>query len=286
MSTFASRDGTTLHELTWPAATAQGGVAIIHGYGEHIGRYDHIGKALAARGLTARGIDFRGHGQSAGGRGHIQRFDEYLDDLAALAQRCASELSGRPLFLLAHSMGALVAAEYLLKHGSDPFAGVVLSSPYFALKLKVPAIKIAAGKLFSRLVPKLALPTGLKGADVCADPELQKLYDADPLNNKNATARWFTEATAAQEHVAAHAGEIRVPILMMQGAADRVADPDAARAAFEKFASADKTLSWLEGQYHEVFNEPKETRDKNVGALCDWLMARVNSGTREKVARS
>src|SRR5262245_5086694 len=117
MSTFASRDGTTLHELTWPASTPRGAVAIIHGYGEHIGRYDQVGKALAARGLTVRGIDFRGHGQSSGARGHIQRFDEYLDDLAALAARCPE----RPLFLLAHSMGGLVAAEYLLKHGSDPF---------------------------------------------------------------------------------------------------------------------------------------------------------------------
>jgi alpha-beta hydrolase superfamily lysophospholipase len=281
MSTFASRDGTTLHELHWPAESPKGGVAIIHGYGEHIGRYDHVGKALAARGLTARGVDFRGHGQSAGARGHIQRFDEYLDDLAALIARCPE----RPLFLLAHSMGALVATEYLLKHGSDPFSGVVLSSPYYGLKLRVSPVKIYAGKFFSSLLPKLGLPTGLKGADVCRDPELQKLYDSDPLNNKNATARWFTEATAAQEHVAAHAGEIKVPLLMMQGAGDRVADPDMSRKIFDKLSSADKTLSWLEGQYHEVFNEPADIRDKNVGALGDWLLARVNAGTREKVAQ-
>src|SRR6184192_3328433 len=160
MSTFASRDGTTLHELHWPASSPVGGVALIHGYGEHIARYDQVGKALAARGLTVRGIDFRGHGQSAGARGHIRRFDEYLDDLAALIARCAPELSGRPLFLVAHSMGGLVAAEYLLKHGSEPFSAVVLSSPYFALKLKVSPIKIAAGRFFSSLIPKLALPTG------------------------------------------------------------------------------------------------------------------------------
>jgi alpha-beta hydrolase superfamily lysophospholipase len=281
MSTFPSRDGTVLHELSWPADSPRAGVALIHGYGEHIARYDHVGKALAARGFTVRGIDFRGHGQSAGARGHIHRFDEYLDDLAGLLQRCAE----RPLFLVAHSMGALVAAEYLLRRGSDPLAGVVLSSPYFALRLKVSPIKIAAGKLFSHLVPRLGLPTGLKGADVTRDPELARIYDVDPLNNKNATARWFTEATAAQEHVAAHASEIRVPILVMQGADDRVADPAFSRQVYEKLGSADKSLSWLEGQYHEVFNEPAETRKANLDVLANWLTARAASAGNEKVAR-
>jgi alpha-beta hydrolase superfamily lysophospholipase len=272
-----------LHELHWPAETKiLGSVAIIHGYGEHIGRYDHVGKALAARGFMVRGVDLRGHGQSAGGRGHIQRFDEYLDDLHALLQRCVE----RPQFLIAHSMGALVAAEYLLKHGAGELSGVVLSSPYYGLKLKVPAIKIAAGRLFSRLVPSLALATGLSGSQVTRDPELARLYDTDPLNNKKATVRWFTEASAAQEHLAAHASEIRVPVLLMAGEADQVADAAVSRAVVEKFTSADKTISMLEGQYHEVFNEPSEIRKQNLDALCDWLVARASGSTQEKVARS
>jgi lysophospholipase len=267
MSTFASRDGTVLHELVWPADKPKAGVALLHGYGEHIARYDHVGKALAARGFSTRGVDFRGHGQSAGVRGHCQRFVEYLDDIAGLIARCPE----RPLFLVAHSFGALSACEYLLVRGSEPLSGVVLSSPYFGLKLKVSPIKIAAAKLMSNIVPKLSLPSGLKGKDVTRDPELQKVYDADPLNNKNATARWFTEATQAQEHVAAHAGEIRLPLLMMAGADDHVADPVVSKGIFERLGAADKTLSYLEGQYHEVFNEPAEIRRKNLDALCDWL---------------
>lgn len=282
MSTFASRDGTVLHELVWPAAAPRGAVALIHGYGEHIARYDQVGSVIASRGFTVRGIDFRGHGQSAGVRGHIERFEEYLDDIAALLARCPE----RPLFLVAHSMGALAAAEYLIKRGSEGLTGLVLSSPYFALKLKVSPLKVAVAKVASSLLPKLALPTGLHGKDVTRDPSLAAVYDSDPLNNKNATSRWFTESLAAQAHVAAHAAEIRLPLFLIQGADDHVADPEVARSLFGKFASPDKTLQYLDGQYHEVFNEPPEIRKQNLDAVCNWLEAHAAANPDEKVARS
>ncbi len=275
MSTFASRDGTMLNEMLWPASPARAGVALVHGYGEHIGRYDQVGRALAARGFSTHGVDLRGHGQSAGVRAHVNRFDDYLDDIAGVIARCQAELGGKPLFLVAHSNGGLAATEYVLKRGSDGLAGLVLSSPYFGLKLKVPAAKVFVAKIMSGVMPKLSLPSGLKGADCTRDPELAKIYDADPLNNKNATARWFTESMAAQEHVAAHAAELKLPLLMMQGSADRLADPLVSKATFEKFTSTDKTLQYLEGQFHEVFNEPAEIRKKNIDALCDWLESHV-----------
>ncbi len=275
MSTFASRDGTVLHELVWSADKPRGRVALVHGYGEHIARYDELGNALAKRGFATRGCDFRGHGQSAGVRGHIDRFDEYLDDLAALLARSSADHGELPLFLVSHSMGALVACEYILRRGSQGIVGLVLSSPYFALKLKVSPIKIGVGKLASRLMPKLALPSGLAGKDVARDPALAAAYDTDPLNNKNATARWFTEATAAQAHVAASASELKLPLFMIQGAADHVADPLTSKALFEKFGAADKTLLYLDGQYHEVFNEPPAIRQANIDAVASWLEAKV-----------
>src|SRR5258706_6736040 len=113
MANFPSRDGTTLHETVWSATgTAKGAVVIVHGYFEHGARYAHVGKAWAARGWNVHGLDFRGHGQSGGLRGFVKRFDEYLDDTdAALAH---ARLDGKPLFLVGHSMGALVATEYVL----------------------------------------------------------------------------------------------------------------------------------------------------------------------------
>jgi lysophospholipase len=224
MSFFQSRDGTQLHEETWPATgKPTAAVVIIHGYGEHIGRYDETGRALAAAGFSVRGRDLRGHGQSGGVRGFCNRFDEYLDDVDAIVTRARAE--GLPVFILAHSFGALVAPHYVLRHPTN-VAGLVLTSPFWKLALAVPPLKVLAGKIASTVYPKLALPAGLKGADVARDPEIAAKYDVDPLNNKNATARWFTESSAARRRRgrqgrggAASARRLRAPRRQGQDAA-------------------------------------------------------------------
>ena len=277
MSFFQSRDGTQLHEEHWPAEgkAAAASVVIVHGYGEHIGRYEETGRALASAGFSVRGLDLRGHGQSGGVRGYCNRFDEYLDDVDAIVARARAE--GLPLFLFGHSFGGLVVPFYVLHHPTA-VAGMVLTSPYWQLALPQPAPKIWAGKIASFIAPKLALPTGLKGSDVCKDPELQAKYDADPLNNKNATARWFTESTAAQAELVVRAPELTTPTLLLVGAADRVAAAPQARVVFERLGSKDKTLRMLEGQYHEVLNEPRPTRTETVREIVEWLRAHASQG--------
>ena len=287
MSFFQSRDGTQLHEESWPATgKALASVVIVHGYGEHIGRYDEAARALAAAGFNVRGLDLRGHGQSGGVRGFCNRFDEYLDDVDAIVSRARAD--GLPVFLLGHSFGALVAPHYALRHPAN-VAGLVLTSPYWQLAMQQPALKIWAGKIASTIAPKLALPTGLKGADVCRDPELAAKYDVDPLNNKNATARWFTESTTAQEQILARAPELTLPTLLLVGEADRVAAAPQARVVFERIGAKDKTLRMLAGQYHEVLNEPKPTRDQTVSEIVEWLRAhaaKASVSTGEKLRAS
>jgi alpha-beta hydrolase superfamily lysophospholipase len=275
MSFFQSQDGTQLHERVWPAeGQALAVVLIVHGYGEHIGRYDQTARDLTKSGFAVRGFDLRGHGQSGGVRGHCLRFGEYLEDMEAAVTRARGE--GLPLYVLGHSFGGLITSLYALDHGAA-LAGLVLTSPFYALALPVPAPKVWAGKLFSRLLPALALPSGLKGSDVSRDPEVQKAYDADPLNNKKATARWFTEGRRAQAEVLARAPQLSVPLLMVAGAADRVAAAPHARVVFDHFGSADKTLRMLDGQYHEVLNEPPDDRKKTVREIAEWLRAHAQN---------
>jgi alpha-beta hydrolase superfamily lysophospholipase len=269
MSFFQSRDGTQIHERVWPSdKDARATVVIAHGYGEHIARYDETARTLAGSGFTARGIDFRGHGQSGGARGHCNRFDEYIDDLESEVTRARGE--GLPVFVLGHSFGALVASHYVLRF-ADTVTGLVLTSPFFGLALPVPGPKRLAGQIASRILPKLALPSGLKGADVSRDPEIARIYDNDPLNNKNATARWFTEAMAAQRTLLDQAERVRLPLLLVAGAADRIADANQAQVVFDRFGSTDKTLRLLAGQFHEVLNELPEDRQKTVAMIIDWL---------------
>src|SRR5260370_23073346 len=143
MSFFQSRDGTQLHERVWPAVgNARAVVVIAHGYGEHIARYDQTATDLARGGFSVRGIDFRGHGQSGGTRGHCARFDEYIDDLEGEITRARGE--GLPVFLLGHSFGALVGSHYALRF-PETLAGLGLASTFFKLAPAVAAAEVPPG---------------------------------------------------------------------------------------------------------------------------------------------
>jgi alpha-beta hydrolase superfamily lysophospholipase len=279
MPTFHAPDGTSLFEYVWPASgKARGTVALVHGYGEHMGRYGHVAAALNAAGFHARGYDLRGHGQSGGRRGFCMRFSEFIDDQAAFFAR-AKETPG-PWFVVAHSFGGLVTAAWLLDRKPSDVTGVVVSSPYYALKLQVPKVKILAARLMSKIVPTLALPSGLKGEDVSRDPQIIAAYDKDPLNNKNATARWFTETSDWQAALESRASEWTLPTLFLVGAADRVADPAAAERVFQKIGARDKSIRMLQGQFHEVFNEPPADREKTLSELTTWLEERAKDSGR------
>jgi alpha-beta hydrolase superfamily lysophospholipase len=278
MATFNANDGTNIHEVVWPAeGTAHASVVLVHGYGEHIGRYSHVAKALTQAGFHVRGTDLRGHGQSGGTRGYCDRFGEYLDDLSQLIGRARENAPELPIFLLGHSFGALIATKFLIDRPTAGVAGLALSSPYFALKLQVPKAKVIAGRIMSKLYGKMALPAGLKGEDVSRDPEIQANYDKDPLCNKKATARWFTEASDAQDFVLANASRLTLPLLLLAGGADPIADPARSEQVFGQVGSSDKTLEVLPGQKHEIFNELAEDRKKTLDRVAAWLTTHAAS---------
>src|SRR5581483_3342079 len=142
--------------------------------------------------------------------------------------------------------------------------------------MKVPAPKIWAGKLMSSLLPKIALPSGLRGEDMSHDPAIVAGYDTDKLTHKVAAARWFTETTAAQEEVVARAAELKTPTLYMHGGDDRVADPKQTELIFGKLGASDKTLKIYPGQFHEIFNELAEDRSKTLDDVSGWLRSHAS----------
>ena len=230
-------------------------VPVIHGYADHGARYAHVMDAWAERGITSIAIDVRGHGRAAGVRGYCDRFDQYLDDAAELVHLVDERAPGLPRVLFGHSFGGLIAASLAIADPSS-WRGLVLSAPYFGLALEVPAAKVFAGRIVSRLIPKLGLPSGLKGADLTHDTRIAAAYDADPLVFKNATARWFTESQAAQARALERAPSLRLPLLVAMGTEDRVAKLESARAFFDAAGSPDKTWTPRAGAFHEILNEP------------------------------
>jgi alpha-beta hydrolase superfamily lysophospholipase len=248
--------GPALYYYATPAAgTPRGVVALLHGYADYGGRYAHVAEAWAGKGLSVVAIDMRGHGHAAGARGSCLRFSEYLDDVTELLEVVSEKAPALPRALFGHSFGGLVASTAAIADPS-PWRALVLSAPYFGVAMDVPAAKVLAGKVVSRLIPSLGLPSGLKGADMTHDASVAAAYDADPLSFKNANARWFTESTAAQADDVARAASLKLPLLLAMGTADKVAKVESAKAFFDAVGSADKTWSPIQGAFHEVLNEP------------------------------
>lgn len=255
-------------------------LGILHGYADHGARYRHVMGALAEHGIGTVTMDLRGHGRALGPRGFCERFDELLDDARELraivdsfAAKPAAERGGgeaAPTFLFGHSFGGLVATMSAL---DDPgkLRGLVLSAPFFGLALEIPRVKVLAGKVASRLYPKLALPSGLAGKDLTHDPDRARAYDEDPLVFKKATARWFTEASDAQQRALASAARLTMPLYIVFGTADRVASITAAKRVFDAAGSVDKTWDPREGLFHEVLNEP--SWKELVEVMARWILA-------------
>ena len=262
--------GPALHFFTGaPEGAPKVAVGLLHGYADYAERYKHVIEAWASKGIATIAIDMRGHGHSEGPRGHCERFEEYLDDAAELTRLVGECAPGVPAVLVGHSFGGLVAASVAIARPS-PWKALALSGPFFGVAAQVPKIKQFAGRLASRLVPAFSQPTGIRGSDLTHDAARARAYDEDPLVFKGATARWFTETTAAQDRAIARAPSLTMPLYLVIGADDPVVSVARARAFFDAAGSADKTWNPRDGLLHEVLNE---TDWRPIAdAMSDWIL--------------
>ena len=277
MTVLNTSDGTDLFVQDWTVEDPIAAVALFHGWGEHAARYAHVAKAFAAHRIALVGADLRGHGRSSGDRGYIDRFSDYYLDATAIFEKAQSVVPGGPTFVFAHSMGGLLAFDWMLSGFERAPAGMVVSSPFMEVAVPVGLVKEKVGRLASKIAPKLALPTGLQGSDVTRDPELARLYDTDPLNLKKATARWFTECEQAQARVRARIGKLSTPLLLLYGGSDRAVQPDATERLARDLTMSDKTVERLDGHYHELVNEPPEVREPIIERMAEWIAKRATN---------
>jgi alpha-beta hydrolase superfamily lysophospholipase len=264
--------------LFWQRYTPSGAratVAVLHGGGDHAGRYPALTSALVRAGFQVALVDLRGHGQSDGRRWHVDSFQDNLADFDAFVAKLSQDgVAGDQLFVVAHSHGALVAALWGMSRGKH-VAGFVLSSPYFRLALKPPAGKVFMARLVGRIVPWLPVDAGLDIATLTSDEELQRWTARDPLYGRKTTPRWFDESLRAQIDVLRRAREFHAPLLVLAGGEDRIADAAAARAFVDAAASTDKRIQVYAGFRHEIFNEVR--RAEPIGEAVAWLSARAHA---------
>ena len=272
---LTARDGLDLHWERYQPPGARATVAVLHGGGDHLGRYPGITAALVRAGFAVALLDFRGHGRSGGRRWHVDRFEDYLGDVDVFMDRIRADAAESRLFLVGHSQGGLIAALWGLDP-RRPLAGVVLSSPYLKLAIEPPRVKVAMGLFLGRFVPWLPIAAGLDYAALTGDPEMQRWTAADPLYGTRTTPRWFTESTRAQQEALHRAGEFRHPLLTLLGGGDTIADPAAGQAFHAAAASPDKHLQVYPGFRHELYNEVG--RDRPITDTVSWISARVGGG--------
>ena len=257
-TSIAVRGGALHGEVFLPAAAPRGVVLVTHGYAEHCGRYHELAHVLVDAGWAALTYDVRGHGQSFGARGAIDRFQTYLDDLAAAHEVARALAPGAPLVLLGHSHGSLITLRALCDERPPSAIAAIVASPYLALGVAVPAYKKLLARVASRIAPGLAQPNGLKKETLSNDRAKEQERLADKLCFDVATARWFTESSAAQDYVIAHASRIAIPTTWLVGADDTLVDPAMSRRVASSMR--DVTYRDLAGMRHEVFNEVERAR--------------------------
>lgn len=270
-STLTAADGIVLHVVHHRLEPARARVLIVHGYAEHLGRYDALAFELLAAGYEPHRFDLRGHGRSQDEpRGHVDAFETYRRDLgevlAAVEARAAAPAP--PLFLLGHSLGGLIVLDHALHHPAAA-AGLVLSSPYLGLAGSARTLVAGLVAHASPLAPRLQLPSGLAADGLSHDPSVVEAYRDDPLIFGTVTPGWLHEVRSAQRRVLARAGEIKAPTLLLLGEDDAVAAPRHGRDLFDDLGSADKELRLYPGFLHEVFNETG--RERVVDDLLTWL---------------
>ena len=272
--TFTSYDGLTLFQQSWlPDGEPRGVVMIVHGLGEHSGRYAHVAERLTASGYAVHALDHRGHGNSEGKRVYVKSYDEFMADLIQFRALVERQHPGVPLFPLGHSMGGNLVMGHVLDQ-QDGLAGMVLSGPALRAGDELSPAKVTIFKAVARVAPGLR-PEGLDAEAISRDPAVVAAYQADPLVFTGKISAGLGAALLnAMDGFPARYTELSLPILLMHGTEDRLTNIEGTRELERLATNADVTAHYYDGLYHEVFNEPEQ--DEVLGDLVSWLDARTS----------
>lgn len=275
--TFIGRGSNEIFFQSWVAPKSEGIVVIVHGLGEHSGRYSNIINELDGKNMSIYAPDHRGHGKSGGKRGHINSFMDYIYDLKIFIDLIKEDSKKLPLILLGHSMGGVIALKYALTYPED-ISHLILSSSGFVPTLEVPEWKTGMAGFLSKYIPTLSMSNGLNLEHLSHDSEVIDAYENDPLVHDRVSSRWYVEFTNACQECLNRASELKLPLLIFHGKNDMIVSYKGSEKVYENASSKNKELHIFDNLYHEAMNEIKKERKKVLSIVSKWILKR----TRQK----
>jgi alpha-beta hydrolase superfamily lysophospholipase len=266
------RDINIYYQAWLPDGEVKAVLLLVHGLGEHCGRYMNHVNYFVPLGYAIYALDHIGHGKSGGEREMLESYTDFTDTLATYDKMVRAWQPGKPFFILGHSMGGAISCIYLLEHQAD-FKGAILSAPLIKKGSDISDLTVFVGKILARVAPSTGV-LAIDSKSLSRDPLVVKAGDEDPLSYHGKTkARPAFEILMMMNRVTAEVGSIRLPLIVVQGSADRIVDPSGAQMLYDRSGSQDKTIKVYEGFFHEVHNElDRDVMFKDVDA---WLAAHV-----------
>jgi alpha-beta hydrolase superfamily lysophospholipase len=267
---FTAQDGTSIYWKGWaPDKAPKAVVHVIHGYAEHIDRYGNVVGELLPAGYAVFGTDHRGHGKSEGKRGHVKSFQEFIDDEKQFWHNIIqTKFPGIPYFVLGHSMGSLIAMNYV-EQNAVGMKGLILSGTGSLPGKDIPKILLTIIKILSKILPAVHVKSPLPPEFISRDMDVVKAYIEDPLVYNVITPRLAYEMNRYVVIGAQNSGKIKIPVLIQLGSRDTAFSGQ--RELFEMIGSTDKTFKLYEGLKHEVYNELAADRAKVLADLKNCL---------------
>lgn len=266
-----NKENLRLHLAEWPVEQPRAVIALLHGQGEHIGRYVHLATWYNRHGVAVIGLDLQGYGRSEGRRGHTRDLDALFDDIGLLLDETRRRYPATPLFLYGHSMGGNLTLHYTARH-QPALQGLIATSPWIRLAFEAPVLKVMAGRLLRRFLPTLTLPTGLTARFISQDEAVVHAYKTDPLVHDQLSAAAGIVLLESAAWLNQYTGAFPVPLLLLHGTGDKIISAAATREFAGRISGDVTHQEWL-GLYHELHNEREQ--EEVFAFTLGWMEKRL-----------
>lgn len=276
---YASHDGMKLSGYLWkPEGKPKALINLVHGFGEYMERYNHWAMRFVEKGYVVHSIDNRGHGKSDGKRGHVDKHDDFLNDIDVLVKESKKLYPDLPQFIYGHSMGGNIVSNYILKRETD-FKGAVLSSPWLKLSFTPSTLTIFFARILQKLYPKFTQESKLDVKGISHDSNVVSDYLKDPLIHGKISARMFLEIYNAGLWAIANSGKLTLPVLIQHGTGDNVTSYKASKEFFENAKKQGLDVEYKEwkGLYHELHNEKE--KDEIFDFVHHWMYKKLSANS-------